>query len=289
MVEYSKDYTPSEFQAVMTSREIEDGQVIFVGVGMPLLGALLASITHAPNLIIATESGAVGPKPLRLMLGAGDNANVENSICNFSLWRLFTDMQAGFIDLGAVGGAQVDKYGNLNSTGIFGDNEYPYFKSRLPGSGGASDIASSARHTIITMPLGKRRFVEKVDFNTSPGHLNGGDSRQKAGLPGGGPAAIISDGGIFRFDPATKEAYLDGIREGVTIDEIRAQVAWDLKVASEVKVLEPPTVKQIEIIRGLDPYHIFSGGLADLTFDKYIQMLNDSYEAMPKIYASLAD
>ena len=289
MVEYSQDYTPSEFQAVMASKEIEDGQVIFVGVGMPLLGALVASVTHAPNLIIATESGAVGPKPRRLILGAGDNANVENTICNFSLWRLFADMQAGFIDLGMVGGAQVDKYGNLNSNGIFGDQKYPYFKSKLPGSGGASDIASSAKHTIITMPLGKRRFVEKVDFVTSPGHINGGDARKMVGLPGGGPAAIISDCGIFRFDPLTGEAYLDSVRKGVTVDDIRAQVAWDLKVASEVKVLEPPTVKQIEIIRGLDPYKIFTGGLADLTYDKYIQMLNDSYETMPKIYASLAE
>jgi len=287
MVQYSKDYTPSEFQAVLTAREIQDGQVIFVGVGMPLLGALLASVTHAPNVIIATESGAVGPQPLRLMLGAGDNGNLENSIANFSLWRLFSDMQAGFIDLGAVGGAQVDKYGNLNSNGIFGDKQYPYFKSRLPGSGGASDIASSARQTIITMPLGKRRFVEKVDFLTSPGHMDGGNSRKQAGLPGDGPVAIISDGGIFRFDPVTKEAYLDGLREGVTVDDVRAQVAWDLKISPAVKVLEPPTVEQIEIIRGLDPYKIFSGGLKNLTFDNYMQMLTDSYDAMPKIYASI--
>jgi glutaconate CoA-transferase subunit B len=287
MVQYSKDYTPSEFQAVLTAREIQDGQVIFVGVGMPLLGALLASVTHAPNVIIATECGSVGPKPLRLMLGAGDNGNVENSIVNFSLWRLFSDMQAGFIDLGAVGGAQVDKFGNLNSNGIFGDKQYPYFKSRLPGSGGASDIASSARQTIITMPLGKRRFVERVDFLTSPGHLDGGNSRKQAGLPGDGPVAIISDGGIFRFDQVTKEAYLDGLREGVTVDEVRAQVGWDLNVATEVKMLEPPTVEQIEIIRGLDPYKIFNGGLKDLTFDNYIQMMIDSYDAMPKIYASI--
>ncbi len=289
MNEYSKDYTPSEFQAVMASREIADGQTVLAGVGMPLLGTLLASMTHAPNLKIAVECGVLGPRPLRLILGAGDNPCCENSLCNFSLWRLFSDMQAGFVDIGMVGGAQVDKYGNLNSNGIFGNNQYPYFKSRLPGSGGASDIASSAQKTIITMPLDKRRFVEKVDFLTSPGYLDGADARKKAGLPGGGPAAIISNCGIFRFDPSTGEAYLASMREGLTVDEIRANVGWDLNVAADVKIIEPPTVKQIEIIRSLDPYKIYGNGLTDLTFDKYMQMLNDSYQTMPEVYASMRE
>jgi glutaconate CoA-transferase subunit B len=185
-----------------------------------------------------------------------------------------------------VGGAQVDKYGNINSNGIFGDKEYPYFKLKLPGSGGSSDIAISAQRTLITMPLGKSRFVEKVGFLTAPGYIDGGDARKKAGLPGGGPVAIISDSCIFRFDQVTKEAYLDAVREGVKVDEIRPQVSWDINIAPYLKVLEPPTVKQIQILRALDPFKIYSGGLGSLTFDNYIQMLNDSNEFMSEIYAN---
>lgn len=288
MVEYCRDYTSAEFQAVMTAQEIKDEQVVFVGVGMPLLGALLANVTHAPNAKIVMGGGVIGCKPRRLILSGGDNAMVENSTCNFSLWRLYSDMQAGRIDLGMVGGAQVDKFGNINSNGIFGDKEYPYFKLKLPGSGGSSDIAHNANETLITMPLGKSRFVEKVGFLTAPGYIDGGDARQRAGLSGKGPIAIISDACIFRFDEVTKEAYVDAIREGAKIDDIRAQVSWDLNVAADLKILEPPTVKQVQILRALDPYKIYSGGLADLTFENYMQMLEESYDFMSEIYGELA-
>lgn len=170
------EYTLSELMIVASAREIQDGEVIFAGVGNPLLGALLAQKTHAPSAMIATEGGALGPRPKRLILGIGDSACSENAMTVMPLWRLFADQQNGFVDVGMVGGAQVDRYGNLNSTAIFGDGNYFAPASRLPGSGGANDIASCAGRTVISIPLQRRRFLERVDYITSPGYLTGGDS-----------------------------------------------------------------------------------------------------------------
>ena len=228
---YAEDYTLQELLVAAAAREIKDREVVFVGVGIPCLGALVAKLTHAPDTILAVESGCLGPTPYRLMLGIGDNACGENAICVTSLWRAFSDQQRGYFDLGMLGGAQVDKYGNLNSTAIFGQGNYAQPKTRLPGSGGANDIAISAKRTLIMMNQQRRRFLEKVDFITSPGYLDGPGSREKYGYPGGGPAVIISNMAIFRFDLDTKEAYLDSVHPGVAADDIRKEVSWDLKVA----------------------------------------------------------
>jgi len=277
MPNYSTDYTMSEFLSVCAAREIKDGETVFAGVGLPLMGALLAQNTHAPNSILAMECGGIGPKPKRIFLGIGDNTCVENAIFSTSLWRLFSDQQKGFFDVGMIGGAQIDKYGNLNSTVIIGDKDYYTPVSRLPGSGGANDIASSALRTIVTMPLQKRRFVEKVDYITSPGHID----RKRYGLPGGGPSAVITDKCILRFDEETGEAYLASLTAGVTVDEVRAGVSWDLKVPDKIEETEPPTVEQIELLRFLDANKIYTGnGLASMTFESYIEMLINSYERM---------
>ena len=277
MTKYAKDYSKQEFLVVSSAREIRDNSTIFAGVGIPTLGVLLAQKTHAPNTIIATESGCIGSAPRRIILGIGDNSNVENALVTTSLWRVFSDMQRGFFDIGMIGGAQVDKYGNLNSTAIFGDGDYFNPKSRLPGSGGANDIASSALCTVITMPLEKRRFVERVDYITSPGYLEGYDTREKSGLKVGGPSAIITDKCVFRFDEVTKEAYLASLYPGVTIDEVRREVSWDLIVPDCVPVTEAPTEEQIEIVRRLDPNGIYVGnGLKEITFEGYIEMLENS-------------
>jgi len=276
MPNYAKDYTLPELLAILASREIKDGETAFLGVGIPLLGGLLAQKTHAPNATIAMESGSIGPQPKRLILGVGDNACIENAFYCTSLWRLFSDQQNGAFDIGCIGGAQVDKYGNLNSTCIYGSGDYFSPTSRLPGSGGANDIASSAHRTVIIMPLQKRRFIERVDYITSCGYIDGPDTRNKLGLPGGGPEAIITNMCIFRFDKSTGEAYLDAVKEGVTADEIKNNVSWDLKIASNVKVIEPPMIEQIEILRKLDANRIFIGnGLSHLTFDNYMKYLND--------------
>jgi glutaconate CoA-transferase subunit B len=283
--QYAQEYTLPEFLIAASAREIKDNETVFAGVGQPLLGAMLAQVTHAPNAIIAMESGSIGPKAYRITLGIGDNACMENSLITTSLWRLFSDQQRGFFDVGMVGGAQVDQYGNLNSTEIFGEGDYYKPASRLPGSGGADDIASSARRTVITMPLQKRRFLERVDYITSPGYLEGYDSRAQAGLAWGGPSAIITNKAIFRFDEVTKEAYLYSVHPGITVDEVAAEVSWDLKIPDNVLETEPPTVEQVNWIRALDSSNIYTGdGLKSLTFEKYIKMLEDGYEQFNEIY-----
>ncbi len=158
--------------------------------------------------------------------------------------------------MGVLGAAQIDKFGNLNTTAILGDNVYPNVKVRLPGSGGANDIASSAGRTIVMMRLEKKRFLNKIDFITSPGHLTGGNSRKEAGLLGGGPAAVITEKCIFRFDDITKEMYLDSLHPGVTVEEIKNSVSWDLKISNNIKETERPTVEEVELMKTIDPTDI---------------------------------
>ncbi len=283
--QYAQDYTLQELLVAAAAREIRDREVVFVGVGIPCLGALVAKLTHAPNVVLTVESGCIGSTPYRLMLGIGDNACGENAICLSSLWRAFSDQQRGYFDVGMLGGAQIDKYGNLNSTAIFGKGDYMNPKTRLPGSGGACDIAISAKRTLIMMNQQKRRFLEKVDFVTSPGYLDGPGSREKYGYPGGGPSVIISNMAIFRFDAKTKEAYLASVHPGVTVEQVRNEVSWDLKIAPDVSTTPPPTQQEANIIRILDSQKIYTGGgLKNLTFDGYIGMLDSSYEKLKAMF-----
>jgi glutaconate CoA-transferase, subunit B len=282
---YATEYTLTELLVATAARQIKDADVVFVGVGIPGLGAGLAKLTHAPNMIMAMECGSIGSQAYRLVLGIGDNACVENAICNTSLWRLFADQQRGYFDVGMVGGAQVDKFGNLNSTAIIDDRSYHQPKTRLPGSGGANDIASSAGKTILMINMQARRFIERVDYITSPGYLDGYDTREKAGLLGGGPEAIITDKCIMRFDPTTKEAYVASVHPGITIEEIKSLVSWDIKISSDLQETEPPTEDQVRITRTLDSEGIYlRGGLKGLTFDRYIAMLENSRNVLPKIF-----
>ncbi|MGB3974250.1 MAG: CoA-transferase [Peptococcia bacterium] len=289
MVQYATDYTLPELLIAVTAREIKDGETVFAGVGQPTLGAMVAKMTHAPNAILAMESGSVGPQANRIILGIGDNSCIENAIMATSLWRLFADQQKGFLDVGIIGGAQVDKFGNLNSTCIFGDGDYYKPAARLPGSGGANDIASSAGRTVISIPLQKRRFLERVDYITSPGYLDGYDAREKAGLPGGGPDAIITNKCIFRFDPESKEAYLYSLHPGVTVEEVKNEVSWDLKIPDKVLDTPPPTVEEVELIRMLDANKVYTGdGLKNLDYQSYMQMFEDSYETLKKLNAKFS-
>jgi len=279
------DYTLQELLISAAAREIKDNEIVFVGVGIPCLGALVAKLTHAPNVVLAVESGCVGPIPYRLMLGIGDNSCGENAISTTSLWRAFSDQQRGYFDLGMLGGAQVDKYGNLNSTAIFGEGNYLNPKTRLPGSGGANDIASSAKRTLIMMTQQKRRFLEKVDFITSPGYLEGPGSREKYGYTGGGPNVIISNMAIFRFDKETKEAYLDSVHPGIDVEDIKKEVSWDLKISPDLKTTASPTKEEVNIIHILDGLKIYTGtGLKELTFEKYINMLENSHDKLRAMF-----
>lgn len=274
------DWTLSDLMIVASAREIKDGDIIFAGVGRPVLSALLAKLTFAPNAVICTESGSIGPMPDRLMLGIGDNAGVERAFCCTSLWRLFADQQRGYVDIGMVGGAQVDKYGNLNSTEIFGEGgDYYNPKIRFPGSGGANDIANCAQRTVISMPLGPGKFVDKIDYCTSPGWLEGGDSRKEKGLSQGGPAAVITDKCIFRFEEGTHEMYLASLHPGVTIEEVKEFIPWDLKVAENLVETPVPSEEECRLIQSLDPGQYYTGaGLKSMTFDSYVELMEQFYE-----------
>ncbi len=253
---YAQDYTRPELMITACAREIKNGERVLIGVGLPLLGAMLAKRTHAPDCKMAYETGSFDSSPLRTPFSVVDADLVPRAVYAGQLTDIMAlFLQRGFIDVGFIGGAQVDKYGNLNST-CLGD----YFKPnvRLPGSGGAHDFGAFARRSLIVMIHEKRRFVEKCDYVTTPGYLSGGNSRYEAGLPKEtGPAAVISTLGVFRFSPDTKEMYLETYHPGVTVDSIKENVNWDLKISPIVRETEPPTEEQIRIIRELDPDGFF--------------------------------
>jgi glutaconate CoA-transferase subunit B len=234
---------------------LKDNETVFVGIGIPQLGALLAQRTHARHLTLIYESGVVGTQPQRLPLSIGDPTLVSGTYGIFNFYETFSMLlQRGFIDVGFVGGAQVDKYGNINST-VIGDYEKP--KVRLPGSGGGCEIAGLSKRIVIITPHEKRRMVEKVDFITSPGFLSGADARKKMGLAGG-PSAVITTMGVLRFDEQTKEMCLHNYHPGLTVDQVKQNTGWDLKVSPKVTATEPPTVEEVRILREeLDSQGIF--------------------------------
>ena len=249
------DFTLQEMMTVAASREIKDGELVIVGTGLPLLAAFLAQKTSAPNLIALYESGAYDCKPLVTPSSVVDSVLVPGSAMAGGLMEGLGSVHAGDIDVGFLGGAQIDKYGNLN-THVIGDYHAP--KVRFPGSGGSNDIGSSCKRTIVMMVHQKQRFPEKVDFNTTPGFFGGGREREKYGFIGGGPSVVISTMGILRFDAETKEMYLASYHPGVTIEQIKENTGWDLKVAADVHETERPDPELICVLRDeCDPGGIF--------------------------------
>ncbi|MFB0563606.1 MAG: CoA-transferase subunit beta [Candidatus Lokiarchaeia archaeon] len=272
----------TELLVSATMRELKDKESIFAGIGIPLIAALAAKLSHAPRLTIIVEGGAIDSQPRRLMMGVADDSCVERIVSAESLIRVFSDQQNQLVDAGVISGAQVDKYGNVNST-VIGDYDKPTV--RLTGSGGACDMACSSQRLIIMMRQELRRFPERVDYITSPGFINGGESREKLKLRGGGPSAVITTAGIFRFDKKTKEMYLDSIHPGVPLDWVTQSVGWNLKVADDLKTTPWPTVDELRIMRALDPLGFFLQlriGLLDL--ETYIKYLEKSYETFNRLY-----
>jgi len=283
MAEYAKDYTLAELMTATVAREFKDGEIAFIGVGMPLLAATLAKFTHAPNFNMMVEFGAFGPSPRRLPLCVDCAVNNERAYQCTTLRDVMSTQQAGFVDVACISGAQIDKYGNVNSTCI-GDYHKP--KVRLAGSGGANDLASSARRTIIMMRQEGRRFVNRCDYVTSPGYLDGPGAREKAGLPGGGPVAVITTMGVFRFDEETREMYLDKIHPGVKLEDVKASVQWELQVSPNLEETEPPTEEQVMIIRTLDPVMVYLGNGREVlagNFERFMKMFEDSYPVMTEL------
>jgi glutaconate CoA-transferase, subunit B len=233
------------------SRQLHDGEVVFVGIGLPNLACNLARATHAPNLVLIYESGAVGAVPERMPLSIGDPALVTGAlmVCPMAdIFQLF--LQNGRIEVGFLGGAQVDRWGNINTT-VIGDYTRP--TTRLPGSGGAAEIAIHARRTVIICRLDPRAMPERVDFITSPGHRVGGRSRRELGLPGAGPQAVVTDKCLLEPDPETGELVVAALYPGVTMDAIRGSAGWPLRAAAEVREIEPPTPDEREVLRTLAP------------------------------------
>lgn len=277
----SETFTSKELMAVCCSHEIKDGEVVIIGIGLPMMGGILASKTHAKNAIFVYEAGGVGAISNRVPWSVGDTPAGENALSIMEMWRMLADGQAGFLDRGCIGGAQIDKYGNLNSSCIIGDGSYEWPKVKLPGSGGANDIGASCWETTVIMQMQPRKFVKKVDYMTTVGHLTGPGSRKAAGLLGNGPTSVITDKCIFRFDEKTKEMYLDALFPNVTVKEIQSFVEWDLKVAPKLKSVILPTAEELKIIRQMDPSGLILGSKIPFDdFEAFAQMYESSYRGM---------
>jgi glutaconate CoA-transferase subunit B len=245
--------------ASVAARELADGEVVFVGIGLPNLACNLARATHAPNLVLIYESGAVGAVPERLPVSIGDPALVTGSLMVCGMADVFQCfLQNGRIEVGFLGGAQVDRWGNINTT-VIGDYAHP--KVRLPGSGGASEIAAHARRTLVMAKLDPRAFPADVDFLTSPGHRCRGVPRRDLGLPGAGPVKVITDKAILEVDPNSGEMVLAALYPGVRADDVRAGVGWPLVVRTTLLEVAPPAARELQLLREvLDPKRLFLRG-----------------------------
>lgn len=242
--------------AVRAAKELHDGDVVFVGIGLPNLACNLARATHAPNLVLIYESGAVGAVPDRLPVSIGDPSLVTDSLGVASMADIFQlYLQGGRIEVGFLGGAQVDRYGNINST-VIGSYEKP--KVRLPGSGGACEIAIHAKRVVIVAPLSPRSFPAAVDFVTSPGHAGKYGTRRELGLPGGGPQRIVTDVGVLEPSPDDGELELVGIYPNVAVEDVKGKVGWPLRIRDGLVDIPPPTAEELRLLRDvLDPGHLY--------------------------------
>jgi glutaconate CoA-transferase subunit B len=243
-------YTSDEMMTISAARMLRNGTVCFVGIGLPSAAANLARLTHAPDVVLIYESGPIGTKPAVLPLSIGDGELAETADTVVPLGEIFSYwLTGGRIDIGFLGGAQIDRFANLNTT-VIGDYHRP--SVRLPGAGGAPEIAASAKEVLITLRHNKRAFVEKVDFVTSAGHLDGGDTRTRMGFRGKGPTAVITDLGILTPDPVTKELTLTSIHPGVTVGRAIESTSWPLRVAPQLATTEAPSAHELSVLRELN-------------------------------------
>ena len=251
------EYTTSELMAVAGARELKDKEVIAVGVGLPVVASFLAKQTHAPNMTILFELGVIDPQPVDCGVGLADprvwyHANVLSSFVDI----LGEVLHRGRVDVGFLGGLEVDQFGNLN-TSLLGDPKGQF--RHMVGSGGANDIASCAKRTIIIMRHEERKLKKAISFITSPGYITGNDSRARAGLAGG-PSRVITDKAIFGFHPKTKQMMLTSIHPGITLEEVLGTMGFSPEVPQQVPFTEPPTSEQIRLIREvIDPQRMYMG------------------------------
>jgi glutaconate CoA-transferase subunit B len=243
------------------AREIREGETVFVGTRLPLLAYLVAKTTHAPSAVALYENGLIREEAAReLLFTMGDPPNILDATLAGTTLDVMGLMAAGRVDLGFLGAAEVDRYGNLNSTeGIDAEGR----PTRLPGSGGAADILSLARRSVVLVPQERRRLVERVRFRTSPGRGDGPGSRARTGLPPGGPAAIITTHAVFRFDHVLEEAYLSEVFPGVTVDHVLVGMSWVPRVAQPLGMTRPFTDEEVSALRRIDPDGFWTGAGAE--------------------------
>lgn len=240
-------YASDEIMSVVASRHLRDGQVCFVGIGLPSEAANLARLSHAPNVVLIYESGTIGTQPEVLPLSIGDGELAERADLVVSVPEVFSYwLQAGRVDVGFLSAAQIDRFGNLNST-VIGGYENP--KVRLPGAGGAPEIASLAGEVIVMLRHSERTFVESVDFISTVGFGRHGEGR--TGHRGAGPSVVITDLGVLRPDPQTHELRLVAVHPGIDVGDVLAKTAWPLSVAADVSITEPPSDDELRILRDL--------------------------------------
>jgi glutaconate CoA-transferase subunit B len=244
-------YSADEMMTVAAARALHDGVVCFVGIGLPSTAANLARATHAPRLVLVYESGTLGAKPDRLPLSIGDGVLAEHADSVVSVPEVFNYwLQPGRVDVGFLSAAQIDRYSNINTTVIGGDYRHP--KVRLPGAGGAPEIAASCREVIVVVRQNPRTFVPRVDFVTSFGYGCGPGERERLGLTGAGPRMVITDLGILEPDPETCELTLTRLHPDVTAEQVRANTGWPLREAAHVGRTEAPTGEELGVLRRLE-------------------------------------
>ena len=243
----NEDYNPTELLICTAARMIEDGTTAFIGTGIPMLAAALAQRTHAPNLVPVFEFGGIGAILEALPRAVGEQRTFHKALAASGICDLVETAQRGFIEYGFLGGAQIDPYGNLNST-VIGDHDRP--KVRLPGSGGANDVGSHCWRTIAILRHGRQRFVEKVDFITTPGYLDGPGGRAAAGLGAeGGPYRVVTELAVLGYHPETRRMILLATQPGVSVDQVRENTGFELPAAEVVEQNPPPTAEELRLLR----------------------------------------
>jgi glutaconate CoA-transferase subunit B len=252
------EYNTTELMACVASRVLENNKTVFVGTGLPLVASMLAQRLHAPDLVLIFEAGGIGPKLPMIPISVGDSRTYYKSVMAASMDYAMGIAQQGLVDYGFLGAAQIDKYGNLNTT-VIGEHSKP--KVRLPGSGGANDVGSLCTRTIILMRQDRRRFVNKLDFLTTPGYLKGPGSREKTGLPEDtGPYRVITQLAVMGFHDDSKEMTLVSVHPGVTVDYVNENTSFDLLIPDKVDVTEPPNQEELKLLREtIDPQRIVIG------------------------------
>jgi glutaconate CoA-transferase subunit B len=251
------DYNMMELTICVAARYLDDGKTVAVGTGAPCAAAMLAQKTNSPGLVILFEAGGVAPQLPEMPISVGDSRTFYRAVMAAGMVDTMTTCARGQVDYAFLGGAQIDKYGNINST-VIGDYEKP--KVRFPGSGGANDFASLCWKTMIMTVHSKTRFVEKCDFITSPGFLTGAGAREAAGLPEGGPYKIVTDLGVMGFEEKTKAMMIDSLHPGVDVDMVLSETGFELIVPSQIGSTEPPTETELRILRDeVDPLRLVIG------------------------------